>query len=228
MSNASYVLQAQGLTKTYESGPQSVTVWSGVNFAVAPGDSVAIVGQSGSGKTTLLNALGGLDSIDAGQVEVSGKLLNRMSEVERTQLRNQDVGFVYQFHHLLPEFTAVENVMMPMLLAGKGKAEAKAQALACLDKLGLKARANHKPAQLSGGERQRAAIARALVHQPKLVLMDEPTGNLDVENAQQVEKMITDLRKTMDTAFVLVTHDRQLAARMDKVYELKDKRLLPV
>ena len=226
MSNYEYVLNAQGLTKTYESGPLSVTVWSDIKLSVAAGESVAIVGESGSGKTSLLNALGGLDYLDAGQVTVAGQSLGNMSEAERTKIRNRDIGFVYQFHHLLPEFSALENVMMPLLLAGVDKVQAASKAKDCLSSLGLIERVSHKPAQLSGGERQRTAIARALVHQPKLVLMDEPTGNLDHENANQVKKLIDELRESMDTAFILVTHDQQLASRMGKVYQLKDKKLV--
>lgn len=171
------VLHASGLRKTYRSGPQEVTVWQEVNLSLNAGETLAIVGSSGSGKTTLLNVLGGLDTLDDGQVQLAGQDIHAMKEPERTRIRNRDIGFVYQFHHLLPEFSALENVMLPQLLAGMPTAKAKQAAMGFLDQLGLAERASHKPAELSGGERQRTAIARAMVNQPKLVLMDEPTGN---------------------------------------------------
>lgn len=227
MNNSATVLSAEGLTKTYRSGPQSVTVWQDVDFEIHSGESVAIVGASGSGKTSLLNVLGGLDSQDAGRVVINGLDIQTLSGEQRTKLRNRDIGFVYQFHHLLPEFTAAENVMMPLLLAGTPEKQAYQRAMACLDALKMTGRESHKPSELSGGERQRTAIARALVNEPRLVLMDEPTGNLDQETAAEVEHLIDDLRSSLATAFVLVTHDQALASRMDRVYRLVDRKLQP-
>lgn len=223
MSNC--VLRATSISKTYDSGPQQVTVWEGINLEVAAGETLAIVGASGSGKTTLLNALGGLDVVDAGEVAVTGQVLQSLNERQKTTLRNKEVGFVYQFHHLLPEFTALENVMMPQLLAGAPRKVAEEKARQCLSQLGLSHRVGHKPAELSGGERQRTAIARALVNEPALVLMDEPTGNLDEETARQVEEAMLALTTSRQTAFVLVTHDRTLARRMDRCLHLCDKTL---
>jgi len=218
MSNP--VLQARGLSKTYRTGPQEVTVWSGIDLEVMAGESIAIVGASGSGKTSLLNVLGGLDDADDGSVSIGGQDITTMDDGAKTRLRNRDVGFVYQFHHLLPEFNAVENVMMPLLLGGTDKAEAKSRAEAALASLGMAARGSHKPSELSGGERQRIAIARALVTKPKLVLMDEPTGNLDQSTAAEVERLMSELRGSVETAFVTVTHDQALAGRMQRVYHL--------
>lgn len=219
------ILKAEGLKKTYTSGPQAVTVWEGVDLEVHAGDSVAIVGASGSGKTSLLNVLGGLDTVDAGEVQICGRKLSALSEQQVTQLRNEDVGFVYQFHHLLPEFSALENVMMPLLLGGMSRQQAKVQASESLARLKLKERIDHKPAELSGGERQRTAIARALVTRPKLVMMDEPTGNLDQGTAAEVEALMAELRTEVDTAFITVTHDQSLAKRMNRVYVLTGGRL---
>lgn len=218
-------LDAQGLRKTYESGPQQVTVWQDVNLQVAAGESIAIVGASGSGKTTLLNVLGGLDVMDAGKVSIAGQSITDLSEKERTRLRNEQIGFVYQFHHLLPEFSALENVMMPLLLGGMKRKVAAQQAESSLVQMGLSHRLSHKPAELSGGERQRTAIARALVNKPRLVLMDEPTGNLDQQTAQQVENAMLELANASDTAFVMVTHDIELAKRMKRRYLLTDQTL---
>ena len=225
MNNESLVLQAQGLRKTYTSGPQSVTVWQEVDLDVRAGETLAIVGASGSGKTTLLNVLGGLDSLDAGKVMLSGESVHELKEAERTRLRNRDIGFVYQFHHLLPEFSALENVMLPLLLGGQARSDSERRAKELLAQLGLGERVNHKPAELSGGERQRTAIARALVNRPKLVLMDEPTGNLDQSTAAQVEEAMLELTNSVDTAFVIVTHDSALASRMNRVMELKNQTL---
>jgi len=218
MSN--WVLQAEGLKKTYRTGPDEVTVWKDVNFQLEQGKMASIVGASGSGKTTLLNVLGGLDELDGGEVKIDGNSLHQMPELKRTALRNQSVGFVYQFHHLLAEFTALENVMMPLLLRGDSKKKAKQKALSCLQQVGLDHRAEHKPSELSGGERQRVAIARAIVGEPKLVLLDEPTGNLDQQTASQVEEVLMNLANSIGTAFVLVTHDEQLADRADEKYRL--------
>ncbi len=224
MSNM--ILNAQGLSKTYRTGPDEVVVWTDVNFQVNEGETVSIIGASGSGKSTLLNALGGLDSIDRGEVELAGHKIHSLAEIERTQLRNRDLGFVYQFHHLLPEFSAVENVMMPLLIRGEKSKSAKAAALVCLGQVGLSDRADHKPAELSGGERQRVAIARALVGKPKVVLLDEPTGNLDQQTAQQVEDVLLDLASAVGMAFVIVTHDEDLAGRANRRYKLIDKTLI--
>lgn len=226
MSNLT--LEARGLRKTYVTGPQQVTVWQDIDLQIAAGETLAIVGASGSGKTTLLNALGGLDTVDQGQVLIGGKDLSKMSENKRTALRNQDIGFVYQFHHLLAEFSALENVMLPQLLAGNSQKHAKQRAEECLQQLGLGHRLYHTPAELSGGERQRAAIARALVNRPKLVLLDEPTGNLDQQTAAQVEEAMLELIQQSDTAFIMVTHDIQLASRMDRCLLLKDLSLQPM
>jgi lipoprotein-releasing system ATP-binding protein len=223
MSN--YVLEATGLRKTYTTGPQAVTVWENVDLAVKPGESIAIIGASGSGKTSLLNVLGGLDELDAGTVKIADQDLSQMSEKARTQVRNKDIGFVYQFHHLLAEFTALENIMMPLLLAGIDKKEAAKRAKESLARLRMQGRGEHKPSELSGGERQRTAIARALVTKPKLVLLDEPTGNLDQSTASEVEKLMDELRADVDTAFVTVTHDQQLARRMERVFVLTNGTL---
>ncbi|MBL4832474.1 MAG: ABC transporter ATP-binding protein [Pseudomonas sp.] len=219
------VLEATGLRKTYTTGPQAVTVWENVDLAVKPGESIAIIGASGSGKTSLLNVLGGLDELDAGTVKIAGQDLSQMSEKARTQVRNKDIGFVYQFHHLLAEFTALENIMMPLLLAGIDKKEAAKRAEKSLARLRMQGRGEHKPSELSGGERQRTAIARALVTKPKLVLLDEPTGNLDQSTASEVEKLMDELRADVDTAFVTVTHDQQLARRMERVFLLTNGTL---
>lgn len=224
MSNI--ILNAQSLSKTYRTGPDEIVVWRDVNFQVAQGETISIIGASGSGKSTLLNALGGLDSIDSGRVDLAGNNIHSLAEVERTQLRNRDLGFVYQFHHLLPEFSALENVMMPLLIRGEKTKLAKASALACLGQVGLSQRAEHKPAELSGGERQRVAIARALVGKPKVVLLDEPTGNLDQQTAQQVEDVLLDLASSVGMAFVIVTHDEALAGRANRRYKLLDKTLI--
>lgn len=222
------ILEATGLRKTYVTGPQQVTVWQDINLHISAGETLAIVGASGSGKTTLLNALGGLDTIDEGRVLIGGKDLSKMTENQRTALRNKDIGFVYQFHHLLAEFSALENVMLPQLLGGKSQKQAKLRAQECLQQLGLGHRLNHTPAELSGGERQRAAIARALVNRPKLVLLDEPTGNLDQQTAKQVEEVMLELIQQSDTAFIMVTHDQELAGRMNRCLLLKDLSLQPM
>lgn len=219
-------LNAQGLSKTYRTGPDDIIVWTDVNLQVMAGETLSIIGASGSGKSTLLNALGGLDSIDSGEVMLAGHGLHGLDERTRTRLRNRDLGFVYQFHHLLPEFSALENVMMPLLIRGDKEKQAKAKALECLDKVGLGERGEHKPAELSGGERQRVAIARALVGQPKVVLLDEPTGNLDQQTAQQVEDVLLDLARTVGMAFVIVTHDESLANRANRRYKLINQTLV--
>ncbi len=216
MSEKNMVLECRQLTKSYRQGDQDLLVLNQIDLLVRRGERLAIVGSSGSGKSTLLNLLGGLDEAQSGEVLIAGKSWQSMQEKERAAWRNQHLGFVYQFHHLLAEFTALENASIPLLIAGKTKAEAKQQATAMLEAVGLGARLLHKPAQLSGGERQRVAIARALVNKPACVLMDEPTGNLDVDNAQQVQQLLNTLNQEYGLAFILVTHDRALAAQQDR------------
>lgn len=217
------VLTATNLAKSYREGPVPVVVLEALDFQLQASERVAIVGASGSGKSTLLNLLGGLDIPSAGEVSINGDAFSQLTANQRGAVRNQKLGFVYQFHHLLPEFSAVENVAMPLMIAGKTLRQAAPEAEALLEKIGLAERFEHRPSQLSGGERQRVAIARALINKPQCVLMDEPTGNLDQENAESIEALMAELKG--QTSFVLVTHDRQLAARMDRVLELKNKRL---
>lgn len=213
-------IRAERLAKTYVEGKLRTPVFEGLEFAVAPGETVAIVGASGAGKSTLLHLLGGLDTPTAGEVYVTGQAMSRLGDAARGALRNRALGFVYQFHHLLPEFTALENVMMPRLIAGEAVREAAARAKGLLEHVGLGARLEHKPGELSGGERQRAAVARALVNRPACVLGDEPTGNLDEATAATVFDLMLALNREVGTALVLVTHDRRLARRMDRVLEL--------
>ena len=221
MSDSS-VLTCIDVVKSYDEGPQTVEVLKGVNLQVNPSQHIAIVGASGSGKSTLLNILGGLDKPNAGQVEVLGKPFSALKENKRGEIRNRSMGFVYQFHHLLPEFSALENVTMPLLIAGVSKANAETKALELLAEVGLQNRAEHKPAELSGGERQRVAIARALANSPACVLMDEPTGNLDAKNAAAVQALMQRLSESLATSFIVVTHDESFAHTMDDVYELAD------
>lgn len=223
MSNL--VLKCENVGKSYDDGALSVNVLSGLNLEVAEGQSVSIIGSSGSGKSTLLHILGGLDRPSEGRITLMGSDLGVLSQKELGSLRNRYLGFVYQFHHLLPEFSALENVMMPLLIGKKPKAEAEAQAAAMLEKVGLKARMLHRPSELSGGERQRAAIARALVTRPKCLLADEPTGNLDRKNAQNVLDMMLDLKTELGTSLIVVTHDDELAARFERVMTMQDGRL---
>ena len=218
------VLSATGLTKTFSDGQQTITVLEDLNLEVGAGEWLAIVGASGAGKSTLLNLLGGLDLPTAGEIAVAGTALPALSELERSRWRNQQLGFVFQMHHLLPEFSALESVAMPARIGGMSKVAAEAGAFDLLDQLGLAHRATHRPAALSGGERQRVAIARALINQPACVLMDEPTGNLDPQTAEQVLTTMTALR-SLNTAFVVVTHDPGIAARMDRQLTLVDGRL---
>ncbi|HVJ36677.1 MAG TPA: lipoprotein-releasing ABC transporter ATP-binding protein LolD [Stenotrophomonas sp.] len=219
------VIRAAGLGKTYAEGRLRTPVFDGLDLSVAPGETVAIVGASGAGKSTLLHLLGGLDVPSAGEVYVAGQSMSQLSDAQRGRLRNSALGFVYQFHHLLPEFTALENVMMPVLLSGEDVAPARKRAAALLEAVGLGHRLEHKPGELSGGERQRAAVARALVNRPACVLGDEPTGNLDDRTAATVFELMLDLNRQHHTSLVLVTHDRSLAFKLDRVLELHEGRL---
>ncbi|WP_298627846.1 lipoprotein-releasing ABC transporter ATP-binding protein LolD [uncultured Legionella sp.] len=220
------ILQSKKLYKSYNDGASKVEVLKGIDLHIAQGDSIAIIGPSGSGKSTLLHLLGGLDKPTSGTVSIGDVEWQKINEKQRCRLRNKKLGFVYQFHHLLPEFTALENAVMPLLISGMTVKEAEHQANDMLEHVGLKHRTGHKPAQLSGGERQRVAIARALVHQPNCVLADEPTGNLDQATATKVFDLMLDLNKEMKTALVIVTHDQDIAKRMDRVLVLHEGRLM--
>ena len=215
------VIEASGICRGFRQGSKRVQVLQDVSLKVPAGTSLAIVGASGAGKSTLLQILGGLDKPDEGEVIVDGSSLWLMSERQRGDLRNARMGFIYQFHHLLPEFTALENVAMPLLIAGESNSAALKQASELLDQVGMSHRLQHRPAQLSGGERQRVAIARALVMQPACVLMDEPTGNLDPGASEQVLGLIDSLKRDVTASFIVVTHDAGIASRMDSIYELK-------
>jgi lipoprotein-releasing system ATP-binding protein len=220
-SSANAVIAAQGLTKTFTEGGRTLDVLRGVNLEIAAGARVAIVGASGSGKTTLLQLLGGLDEPTAGAVLIAGSNIHELDQVERGRLRNRALGFVYQFHHLLPEFSALENVALPLLVRGVAANEAEREARELLARVGLAERLTHRPGQLSGGERQRTAVARALVTRPAAVLADEPTGNLDRPTGQRVFDLLLELNASMGTSLIVVTHDPGLAGRMDRVLELE-------
>lgn len=221
------VLTCEHIDKLYQQGPQTLQILKNLNLSIDAGEHIAIVGASGSGKSTLLNILGGLDKPDSGNVQLMGEPFSVRSENQRGAMRNAHLGFVYQFHHLLAEFTALENVAMPLFIAGLGKGDGLAKAKQLLERVGLGHRLEHKPPQLSGGERQRVAIARALANSPACVLMDEPTGNLDGNNARAVQQLMIELSEQMETAFVVVTHDVEFAHTMSAVYELREGALHP-
>jgi lipoprotein-releasing system ATP-binding protein len=219
------VLEVTGLSRSFRQGPRRIEVLRHVDLSLEPGQSLAIVGVSGAGKSTLLHIMGGLDRPDGGEVRVNGEPLWEMSENQRARFRNQHMGFVYQFHHLLPEFSALENVAMPLLIRGISPHEAAGSAAALLARVGLDQRLHHKPGELSGGERQRAAVARALVGSPSVILGDEPTGNLDETTAESVYQLMVELNRELGTSLVLVTHDSRLASRMDHRLELHQGQL---
>ena len=216
------VLECRDLVRIFDDGASRVEVLKGIDLDINAGERIAIVGSSGSGKSTLLHCLGGLDLPNSGEIRMSGKNLAQLGEAERGQLRNSEMGFIYQFHHLLPEFSALENTAMPLLIGGVDMATAKERAHTVLEKVGLSHRLDHKPSELSGGERQRAAIARALINNPSCVFADEPTGNLDRHTAEQVYELMLELNREQDTSFVVVTHDPDIAKRMDRILHLED------
>jgi lipoprotein-releasing system ATP-binding protein len=219
------VIECLELAKTYADGGLETQVLSDINLTINKGDKTAIVGSSGSGKSTLLHLLGGLDQASSGSIKIQGQDIYQLSAAKLSQLRNQSLGFVYQFHHLLPEFTAVENVAIPLVIGGQAPKHAQQEAAELLEKVGLGHRLSHKPSELSGGERQRAALARALITKPACLLADEPTGNLDHHTANAIFDLILELNESLGTALVIVTHDRDLAARLDKTLTLMEGKL---
>jgi lipoprotein-releasing system ATP-binding protein len=221
----SSILEAKNIQHSYRDGKLNTDVLKDVSLSIASGERIGIIGASGSGKSTLLHMLGGLDTPSAGHVTLNGQALNALGHAARGRLRNQSLGFIYQFHHLLPEFTAVENVAMPLLIRGDSRASANAAATALLERVGLAHRLTHRPGELSGGERQRAAVARALVTKPLALLADEPTGNLDEATAEAVFQLMLELNQELQTALIIVTHDMKLARRLSRVYELSQGRL---
>lgn len=225
-NSAEVLIDAKGLSKIYNDGVSSLTIFENLDFSLRAGETVGIVGSSGSGKTTLLNVLGGLDVPSGGAVQLCGLDLASASDKQTTALRNKHLGFVYQFHHLLAEFSALENTAMPLIIAGQNKHAAHSQAQSLLERVGLEQRLHHKPSELSGGERQRVAIARALVNQPRVVMMDEPTGNLDAQTAASIQALMLDLRQDSGTSFVVVTHDLALAGKMDRTLVLSREGLI--
>lgn len=225
MTEENPVLRCKDLCKHYQQGPERLEILRDINLTIGQGERVAVVGPSGAGKTTLLHMLGGLDVPSSGSVELAGHNLATMNDRARSGLRNRELGFVYQFHHLLGEFTAAENAAMPRLIAGESRKQALAKAAEMLDKVGLGHRLKHRPAQLSGGERQRVAIARALINHPACVLLDEPTGNLDADTAHEVQHLLDTLNRDFAISLVVVTHDMNLAQRMDRVLSLKSGAL---
>ncbi len=221
------VLQCRSIVRRFNEGGSTLEVLSGVDLSVKSAERMAIIGASGSGKTTLLQIMGGLDTPTSGEVLVDGQRVHEMSETGKGELRNRYLGFVYQFHHLLPEFSAAENVAMPLMIRRIGKQVALEKARLLLERVGLGERLTHKPGELSGGERQRAAVARALIARPKLVLADEPTGNLDAGNGEHVLQLMLELNRELETSLVIVTHDHSIAERMDRIMMLEDGRLRP-
>lgn len=225
LSTAKPVLHCQALCKRYRQGDGELIILDNIELVVKKGEMLAIVGPSGAGKTTLLHMLGGLDLPSSGRVLINDRDIAALNDRDRSRLRNAELGFVYQFHHLLAEFSAVENAAMPLLVAGRKRREAMAEATSLLERVGLGSRLSHRPAQLSGGERQRVAIARALVNRPACVLLDEPTGNLDGDTAESVHALLAELNRESATSFLIVTHDLQLAQRMDRILELRAGQL---
>lgn len=228
MKTKQFIIQCEELTKSYHDGQKEIEVLKGINFEVSPGESVAIVGRSGSGKTTLVNLLGGLELPTSGSVLCNGNSFKNLSDHKRGYLRNQILGLIFQFHHLLPEFNALENVAMPLLIRGESPKVAEKKAYEALEMVGLESRTKHKSATLSGGERQRVAIARAFVTRPKCVLADEPTGNLDDENAQRIYELMRGLTQDIGTSFIVVTHDMSLANKMNRRVKLDYGQLVPI